>query len=356
MHNGISLYLGLDNTFSENIALLNLAHKYHIKRVFTSLHIPETNVITLQNELQEILYLAQSYDMEVISDVSPNTLKLLNLPALDPDKLHRLGIDTIRLDFGYSPEEIAHLSHSQLKMQFNASTITADFLHKLQAYDTDFTHIDALHNFYPREGTGLAISTFKRQNKLLRKYNIPVGAFIPSYNRPRSPMNKGLPTLECHRYQKADFAMRHLTLLGVNSIFIGDSLPTEKEIKALSEISTDFITLKAKCLTHDKFVQDLLTDTIFTARIDAAKTAIRTQESRNLCKSYQINPEYIASRKIGAITIDNLNYARYMGELQIITQEQNCDHKVNTIAQIIDSDLTLLDFIQPNSKFKIELI
>lgn len=356
MNNGISLYLGLDNTFDENIALLNLAHKYHIKRLFTSLHIPETNVATLKNELQKILALAQKYNIEVISDVSPNTLSLLNLSKLNPDELSKLGINTIRLDFGYDADEIAKLSHSKLKIQFNASTITRTFLQTLQAHGTDFSHIDALHNFYPREGTGISLQTLISQNELLHSYNIKVSAFVPSYNRARSPMKKGLPTLEIHRYKPADFAMRHLTQLGVDSIFIGDSLPTESEIQTLSNLSPECLTIKAKAFTHDKFIRQILANTIFTARLDEAQTAIRTQESRLLFKNHQINPEYIAKRNIGAITIDNLNYARYMGELQIITQTQNRDNKVNTIAQVIDSDLALLPFIKPNSKFKIELI
>ena len=356
MQNGISLYLGLDNTFAENIALLNLAHKYNIKRLFTSLHIPETNVITLKNELQQILSLAKQYDIEVISDVSPNTLTLLDLPKLNPDELIKLGISTIRLDFGYNADEIAKLSHSAIKIQFNASTITKDFLETLQANGTDFSHIDALHNFYPREGTGLSLDTLIFQNELLHSYNIKVGAFIPSYNRARSPMKKGLPTLENHRYKSADFDMRHLSQLDIDSIFIGDSLPNESEIKGLSNLSTDYLTIKAKKITHDEFIIKTLENTIFTARIDQAQTAIRTQESRALFKHHTINPEYIATRNIGAITLDNINYARYMGELQIITTAQNRDSKVNTIAQIIKSDLALLPLIKPNSKFKIELI
>ena len=42
MENGISLYPGLDNTPDENLALLEKAAQAGIRRVFTSLHIPET--------------------------------------------------------------------------------------------------------------------------------------------------------------------------------------------------------------------------------------------------------------------------------------------------------------------------
>ena len=48
MENGISLYPGLDNTPDENLALLERAAQAGIRRVFTSLHIPETYVAALK--------------------------------------------------------------------------------------------------------------------------------------------------------------------------------------------------------------------------------------------------------------------------------------------------------------------
>lgn len=49
-----------------------------------------------------------------------------------------------------------------------------------------------------------------------------------------------------HRYQTASLAMRHLKLLGIDSIFIGDSLPTEDEIQELANLTDEYILLKAK--------------------------------------------------------------------------------------------------------------
>ena len=106
MQNGISLYLGLDNTPEENLQLIETAHKYGIKRIFTSLHIPETDTAALQSELQTVLQKARIYNMEVISDVSPHTLSLLNLAKLDTEALQQFGISTVRLDFGYGIESL----------------------------------------------------------------------------------------------------------------------------------------------------------------------------------------------------------------------------------------------------------
>ena len=69
MQNGISIYLGLDNTLEENLNLIHLAHKYNLNRIFTSFHITETDISHFQQDLQTILKLTQKYNMEVICDV-----------------------------------------------------------------------------------------------------------------------------------------------------------------------------------------------------------------------------------------------------------------------------------------------
>ena len=156
MENGISLYPGLDNTPDENLALLEKAAQAGIRRVFTSLHIPETDVAALKQEIGSLLRAARRHHMEVISDVSPATCKLLDLPEFNPASFRMLGITTLRLDYGFSAEEMARLTHRfpEMRFQLNASTITNRILKDLQDAGTDFSHIDALHNFYPRRGTG----------------------------------------------------------------------------------------------------------------------------------------------------------------------------------------------------------
>ena len=353
-NNGISIYLGLDNSLEENLNLIAKANELGIKRIFTSLHIPETNVDLLKEQMHIVLQRAKDLDMEIISDISPNTLSLLNLDSLDTAKLYDWGISTIRLDFGYSCEEIAKLSKSKLKLQFNASTITRDFLVELEHFNTDFTHIDALHNFYPREGTGLSVAKLVEQNKLLHEFKIKVAGFVPSYNKPRSPLKRGLPTLEIHRYKSATLAMNHLMQLGIDSVFIGDSLPTVAELETLSKLNGACLTIRAKCLTQDDSVKEAITKNIFNARLDEAENAIRTQNSRAIFKSVNIWREFIAKRGIGTITLDNNNSLRYKGELQIILKEQISDINVNVIGKIYEEDLILLDNLRAGSDFKIE--
>ncbi|MBR1695549.1 MAG: DUF871 family protein, partial [Selenomonas sp.] len=189
MENGISLYPGLDNTLTENLQLLEQAARCGIRRVFTSLHIPETDVAVLKKELATLLEAARKYGMEIISDVSPLTLSMHDMPNFYMSTLQQLGITTLRIDYAYEAAQIAEFSHNELgiRLQLNASTITEKILSELQAAGVDFSHLDALHNFYPRRGTGLSEAALCRKNALLKQYGIKVGAFVPSQGKQRGP-------------------------------------------------------------------------------------------------------------------------------------------------------------------------
>jgi uncharacterized protein len=356
MQTGISIYPGLDNSFEENAQLIDTASQNGITRLFTSFHIPETNISRFKAELGELLHFAHQHHMEIISDVSPGTLKLLGMERFRLSSFQLLGIHTLRLDYGYSIEEIAELSRNtqHMRIQLNASTITSKILTDLLIQKADFDNIDALHNFYPREGTGLSEETLVRKTAMLHKAGIQVGAFIPSQYRRRSPLRAGLPTLEMHRCCSLSLAARHLAAMGMDSIFIADSLPSDEEIQTLSRLRDKQVTLHAKLLTNDTLQIELLKHT-FTSRVDEARDAVRTQESRTFLTD-TILPENTKIRPYGAVTIDNKDYLRYMGELQIIKRPQPADKRTNVAAQVLNDDTFLINYIVPGKKFSFEFI
>ena len=59
----------------------------------------------------------------------------------------------------------------------------------------------------------------------------------------------------------------------------------------------------------------------YTQRQDEARDAIRASESRLLLKGDKIKSSNTVNKNYGDITIDNQNYKRYMGELQILKSE-----------------------------------
>mgnify|MGYP004447881859 FL=1 len=109
---GFSVYFGLDNTKEENIKLLKDAHNLGFTRIFTSLHIPEANYEVLKVEVKEFFKLAKDYDMDIISDLSPNTFKFLELEDMDLKGLRDMGVKTIRIDFGYDEKDIATMTNN----------------------------------------------------------------------------------------------------------------------------------------------------------------------------------------------------------------------------------------------------
>lgn len=349
---GFSVYFGLDNTKDENIQLLKDAYELGFTRIFTSLHIPEANYEILKVEVRDFFKIAKKYDMDIISDISPNTFKFLDLENMDLKGLRDMGVKTIRIDFGYTEEEIAIMSKNDygIQIQLNASTISADFFENLDKFSPNYKNIDALHNFYPRVGTGISEECMLEKNKILSSKGIKACAFVQSNNRKRSPLKDGLPTLEDHRNKEVRQAANHLFAIGNKSVFIGDSLPSKQELKELSSLFTEGVELRIKVDTKDEVSINLL-DEIYSSRIDEARDAIRASESRLILNKKEIKPENTVNKKYGDVTIDNTGYQRYMGELQILTTDQEKDPRINKLASVLQDDFYLLKYIKDGKKF-----
>lgn len=352
MDYGIALYIGLGNALEENLQLIEEAYKRGINKVFTSLHIPEVDYSVYKDQISKIFSVCKKNNMDIISDISPETIKMLGSHSLDLSLLKDIGIHTIRIDYGYDEKTIAELTHNNegIKVQLNASTITEEILSNLEKYGADFSNIDALHNFYPRKGTGISEKVLLSKTKILKDRGIKVYAFICSNNRRRAPFYDGLPTMEFHRGMDVSLAARHLFALGMDGVFIGDSLPSLKELDDLIAANSNVIQIKAKLKSNNSIVIDLLSN-IFTSREDEARDAIRAQESRNIISGV-LDEENNTYRNYGDITIDNHYYGRYMGELQIIKTPQQADNRVNNVASIIEQEKFLLKYITGGKKFR----
>ena len=282
-------------------------------------------------------------------------------------------------------------------MQLNASTLTSDFLQELRTAGANFANLDALHNFYPREHTGLSSKYFQQQTAFLHDQGLSVGAFVASKTGRRGPLFAGLPTLEKQRELPVAKAAAALAKLGADSIFIGDDAPALEELQALTAVAKKLaaankknagadkkltaaelaaapnfvrtpavavpnwgdtvsdpaiISLPVQILTKNTKLQKFLRQT-FTSRLDVAQDAIRTQESRVLLHGLVVEPDTstVLPKTPGAITLDNKRYLRYMGELQILTSSQDPDPRTNIVAQVLPKALPLLKKIRPGQKF-----
>lgn len=348
MRNGISVYAGLGYTVEENISLIEKAASLGMKRIFTSANIPETDSDDEKffDDFATIIALAVENGFEIILDVNSE-----NVSDFDFDGL------TLRLDDGFEVSQIVELS-KQRKIQLNASTVTNKFLISLKNNGANFENITALHNFYPHIYTGLDSYFFENQNKILHDFGISVGAFVPSAEgRRRSPLFEGLPTLEDCRNFSTDLSARFLAALGTDFIIIGDGLPTDRECESVAAIKSDEVIMQAKLLTDDETSIEILNNT-FTRRPDVSKSVIRAVEGRQILKSLggTIEPDNSPrERNFGDITIDNSNFGRYAGEIQIVEDILPPDSRVNVIASILEEESFLKGYIRPRQKFSFRL-
>jgi hypothetical protein len=276
METGISVYPGLGGTIQEKTARIERAAALGMTRLFTSFHIPETDPAAFRKELQAVLDTARQCQLDIVADVSPASAACLGMDRFDPEVIAKLGITTVRFDDGFDAAKLAMYSHI-VRVQVNASTLTRKDLEDLRKNGAQLDHIDSLHNFYPRPHTGLALDYFKTQTDRLHACGLSVGAFVASQAGQRAPLYEGLPTLEFHRHQDVSLAARHLAALGVQSVFIGDDKPADKELRDLARAGreeTDVVVIKAKLLSWEPHIQDLLSYT-FTARPDPSRDVIR---------------------------------------------------------------------------------
>ncbi|MBP5199576.1 MAG: DUF871 domain-containing protein [Schwartzia sp.] len=356
---GISVYPGLDNTTEENVALIRRAARLGVARLFTSLHIPEHDKNAFAEELRAILDAARAARLDLIADVTPESADILGIASCTPEAFHAFGIHTLRFDYGFGASEIAAFTRSETgaRIQLNASTITEEFLTELSKNGADFSRLEALHNFYPRENTGLSVRAFAEKTALLHRFGVRVGAFAATRDgKKRGPLFGGLPTLELHRDFTVDLAVRHLIALGADDIFLSDSLPTDEELAALASAAPNLVTLRAVPTVKSAALRRFLSAP-FTARPDEARDVVRAVESRTRAKEtgLHLSPENTAGRPFGAVTLDNAGYPRYAGELQIIKRPQPADPRTNVIAHIRDEERFLIPCIRPGSRFQILL-
>ncbi|MGR3763215.1 DUF871 domain-containing protein [Rossellomorea sp. NS-SX7] len=348
---GISIYLKEEHR-EKNAEWIRKTSAYGFRSIFTSLHIPEDDPDTYKHLLQELGSLAKTHNMELLADVSPTSLGHLGLDWGTLPHLLDWGLAGIRVDYGFTPDEIVKLS-KLMKTGINASTVSESELDSLIEKGLNVENVEAWHNFYPRPETGLDLDFLIQRNTMLKSKGITTMAFVPGDDIFRGPIFAGLPTLELHRNVSPSLAAAQLKHSGyTDKILIGDPSATEETLKKLSMIDEGVIPLRIELLTGADH-SGLLTG-IHTNRMDPARDVIRSVESRSYAGiGKTIEPSNQVRRSVGMVTVDNELYGRYSGEMQIVKKELPKDDKVNVIAKVVNEDLPLIHEIKAGGKFQL---
>lgn len=352
---GISIYLSKEQK-EKNHQLIQTAKAKGFQSIFTSLHIPEDDPSTYKELLQVLGQQAINNGMELMADISPKSLAYLGLEYSTVTELVNWGVSGLRIDYGISEKQIADLSQ-KMKIALNASTISEEFLKTLKHYGLRTENVEAWHNFYPRPETGLSKSYLREKNQWIKSFGITTMAFIPGDDEKRGPLFKGLPTLEKHREMNPLHAYIELTeSCYVDKVLVGDISSSKETMEKLS-FAKEYIPLRYKTDIKDEILLKSVEE-VHTNREDPARDVIRSMESRLYGRfgDKKLLPINTIERFRGSITIDNVLYGRYAGEMQITLSDLPSDAKVNVVGQVVDEDLSLLSFIGAGRKFKLKRV
>lgn len=313
--------------------------------VFLSLHISEEFDDTYCRRATQICHDLADRGFRIIADVSVKTLRQFGCRDLT-ELAEELRLWALRIDYGFSRSEIEAMAQ-KMPIILNASTTSAEDAARIAGAGFP---VFAMHNFYPRPETGLDEEYLLETTKQLQSAGLKVMAFIPGDTRLRGPVFEGLPTLEAHRKVLPSAAFVDLvTRFGIDEVFLADPGLSQTETERIARYCREGI-ISLPVRLEDDYAH--LYGKVFTCRPDSPKWLIRFRESREYsCVGTAVEPGNCIPRARGCITIDNVNYGRYTGEIQLIRSGLPADPRVNVIGQVPDNALLLLDCIGRGQKF-----
>jgi len=294
---------------------------------FTSLHIPEDSPAGARAAATAIVSAAASAGLSVVADVSPNTVRLLGDSPWE--FLRSIGVSRVRIDFGFSASSIRQIA-SVLPIALNASTLRAADLAPFADLD-----VELIHNFYPREWTGLALSSVAESVSVARQFGWRVGAFIAGDSVRRGPLGEGLPTVEPHRNSPPLFQALSLVDAGVDDVYVGDPALTDHSWSRLgSFFREDLVVLDGTATSgvHPSVIEALAIPD--RNRPDAAEAMIRLEHSRERFAGLPLPEVGGQPRPAGSVTAQLASAGRYCGEVAITLRDLPADDRVAVLGTL----------------------
>ncbi len=314
--------------------------------IFTSFHIEEEVANIDREQLFNMCKLFKAKGYKIIADVSLKNYEFFGEDFFDVIKENNY-VHMFRIDYGFSRQEQIKLAINGA-ICINGTNFDED---DLIFYKQNEVDVYALHNYYPRPETGLDEDFFESCNDKLKQYGVTPMAFICGDKDFRAPIYDGLPTVESQRYLPPYVSYVLMKLKhNIDNVFIGDGMISDEQSRLINEFeSSGVVTIPVK----DYSTGFDLYDKVFTIREDSPKTLHRIAESRVFSrKGADVKPFNNIERVKGSITVDNVNYSRYTGEIMLVASDRCADERVNVVGIIKRDYMRLLEVIKRRTKIK----
>ncbi|MBR0138577.1 MAG: DUF871 family protein [Erysipelotrichaceae bacterium] len=361
---GISLYLDY-MPVEQCCNLIDQASELGYTDIFTSFNFEEYTFPGQRNDSKsdrkKLFDHAAEKNMVFHVDITRNLLISMGGTPEDLSCFKEIGIPVIRLDGGFSDEEIAVMTKNDLGIMIEdnlANYILVERTLNAVKEKGNLNHYSACLNFYPRNDTGLDLDEAVKTAEVFKKAGCQTGAFIGSLYSPTqmNSTSRATPSIEVHRYLPADIQLAELLCTGAfDFILFGDSEPRDDELKQCAHVLNCFKNgyIEVPCYFEDidpEIIAQLKSIT-FLSRIDRSAKVIRGTQSRGL----MMEPYNTIERKPYSITLDNDTSNQYSGEMQIVLEHLPAERFINVIGYVKPYAIRLLKQIHDKPiRFKLK--
>lgn len=355
---GISIYPDQSNP-EEDKAYLKKAASLGFQRLFMSMLEVKEGKEKVKGKFQEIIQYARQLGFEVILDVAPHIFSDLAISYDDLSFFHELGAHGIRLDVGFDgfKESLLTFNEYGMTIELNMSNNVA-YLDNILSYQPNRPALYGCHNFYPQEGTALPYGFFIECSQRFKRQGIRTAAFVTSKSGQQGPwdVNDGLPTLEMHRHLSFSTQVKHLFATDlIDTVIIGTAYASDEELEMMAAINRSQVEFQFEYIDEPSELEKaILEGEQHARRGDITDRMIRSTQVRVKYEDEQ-NPAKNNEQEFqrGDIVLGNDQFGKYQNELQIVL-EPHKDRRKNLVGRIEETELLLLDYIKPWSKFRLK--
>src|SRR5699024_2350209 len=150
-------------------------------RVFTNLLSVKNDDEAVFQKFKSVVRVARENNMIVIADINHKVFKDLNLTPKDLSFFKSLGVSGIRVDGGFSAQEIAQMSYNEEHMFVELTiSVSATFIEDVLSNKSNLNQLIGCHNFYPQTYTGISYNRLITTSESYKKNAIKAAAFVTS--------------------------------------------------------------------------------------------------------------------------------------------------------------------------------